>query len=189
MARTSRETRPFAQPTYSKNARIQQGDDGLAKGASCARSTAGEDAVSQLQQVDILLVEDTESDAELTLYALKKANLASSVTWVKDGQEALDFIYCEGPYKQREKASPRLILLDLKMPKIDGLQVTRRLKSDPATQSIPIVILTSSCEDRDVAEGYRIGANSYLVKPVEVDKFIDIIQHAGVYWTTMNVVR
>ena len=142
--------------------------------------------MEDLKPVEILLVEDTRSDAELALYALRNSNLTNSVFWVKDGQEALDFIYYEGAYADRPKGHPRLLLLDLKMPKVDGIKVARQLKSDPATRAIPVVILTSSAEDRDIIESYQLGVNSYLVKPVDVGKFLEVVTQAGLYWSVLN---
>lgn len=142
----------------------------------------------QLKPVEILLVEDTKSDAELTLYALRNSKLANNVIWVKDGQEALDFIYYQGAFADRPKSHPRLILLDLKMPKVDGIKVARQLKNDPATRAIPVVILTSSAEDRDIVESYQLGVNSYLVKPVDIGKFLEVVTQAGLYWSVLNTV-
>ena len=144
--------------------------------------------MEDLKPVEILLVEDTRSDAELTLYALRNSNLTNSVFWVKDGQEALDFVYHQGAYTERPKGHPRLILLDLKMPKVDGIKVARQLKNDNATRTIPIVILTSSAEDRDIIESYQLGVNSYLVKPVDVGKFLEVVTQAGLYWSVLNTI-
>lgn len=144
--------------------------------------------MTDLEHVEILLVEDSPSDGELTLRALKKQNLANSVFWVKDGEEALDFIFCRGNFKDRSKRTPRLILLDLKLPKVDGIEVLRAVKADPLTRTIPIVMLTSSQEERDIVESYKLGVNSYIVKPVDFDKFLEMVAHIGLYWSLMNKV-
>ena len=142
--------------------------------------------MSELQQVEILLVEDNATDAELTLRALKKHNLANNVVWVKDGAEALDFVFRTGAYIGRTNSTPKLILLDLKLPKIDGIEVLSRIKSDERTKTIPVVMVTSSAEDRDIIESYRLGVNSYLVKPVDFGQFIEVISQAGFYWAVLN---
>lgn len=144
--------------------------------------------MTDLEHVEILLVEDSPSDGELTLRALKKQNLANRVVWVKDGEEALDFIFCRGRFKDRCNGTPRLILLDLKLPKIDGIEVLRAVKADPATRTIPIVMLTSSQEERDIVESYKLGVNSYIVKPVDFDKFLNMVTQVGLYWSLMNKV-
>ncbi|MFZ1554045.1 MAG: response regulator, partial [Anaerolineae bacterium] len=121
-------------------------------------------------QVEILLVEDNPNDAELALRALKKNNLANNVAVVTDGEEALDFVFARGAYSHRKiENGPKVILLDLKLPKVDGLEVLRAIKSDPVTRIIPVVVLTSSKEERDIVESYKLGVNSYIVKPVEFD--------------------
>lgn len=144
--------------------------------------------MTDLEHVEILLVEDSPSDGELTLRALKKQNLANSVFWVKDGEEALDFIFCRGSFKDRNNGAPRLILLDLKLPKVDGIEVLRTVKAEPLTRAIPIVMLTSSQEERDIVESYKLGVNSYIVKPVDFDKFLDMVSQVGLYWSLMNKV-
>ena len=142
-----------------------------------------------MDSVEILLVEDNMNDVELTLRALKKQNLANNVMVVGDGAEALDFIFGEGAYASRVTVPrPKLILLDLKLPKVDGLEVLRRIKSHDHTRSIPVVVLTSSKEERDIAESYRLGVNSYLVKPVAFEKFINCVSDAGLYWLLSNEV-
>jgi two-component system, response regulator len=137
--------------------------------------------------VQILLVEDNPSDLELTLYALKRNNLINQIEVVRDGAEALDFIFCTGQYAHRNRQeSPKLILLDLKLPKVDGLEVLQRIKSDPSTRSIPVVILTSSREERDIVESYRLGVNSYIAKPVDFTQFTEVVQRLGMYWLLVN---
>jgi CheY-like chemotaxis protein len=142
--------------------------------------------MAMMTPVEILLVEDTPTDAELTLRALKRSNLTNRVTWVKDGAEALDYLFFTGDYASRERAHPRLVLLDLKLPKVDGIAVARRIKSDPSTQHIPVVVLTSSAQDRDIVETYELGVNSYLVKPVNSGDFLDVVAQAGLYWSVLN---
>ncbi len=137
--------------------------------------------------VEILLVEDNPSDVELTLRALKKHNLANNLLVVKDGAEALDFVFGTGAYAKRSVAkSPKLILLDLKLPKVDGLEVLRKIKSDERTKVIPVVVLTSSSEERDIVESYKLGVNSYMVKPVDFDQFVDCVSEMGLYWLVCN---
>jgi CheY-like chemotaxis protein len=144
--------------------------------------------MSELEPVEILLAEDSYTDAEMTIRALKKQGLANRVTWVKDGAEALDFVFRQGAYATRPDAQPKLVLLDLKMPKVDGIEVLRRLKQDARTALIPVVMLTSSAEDSDMVRSYQLGVNSYLVKPVEFDRFVEEVSKAGCYWAIMNKV-
>jgi two-component system response regulator len=139
-----------------------------------------------MTQVEILLVEDNKTDAELTLRALKKNNLANNVVWVRDGAEALDFLFQTGAHAHRRNGMPRLVLLDLKLPKVDGIEVLRRIKSDARTRALPVVMVTSSAEERDIVESYKIGVNSYLVKPVDFSQFVDVVAHAGLYWAVLN---
>lgn len=139
-----------------------------------------------LSSVDILLVEDMAADARLTLRALEQQNLANRVTWVKDGAEALDYIYCRGAYAGRADHSPKLIPLDLKLPKIDGIEVLRLIKADERTRSIPVVVLTSSAEESDIVRSYQLGVNSYIVKPVDVSRFSEVVARAGLYWMVVN---
>jgi len=139
------------------------------------------------KQVEILVVEDNPNDYELTTRALKKINMANKVYWIKDGAEALEFIFCTGKYAQRSLADgPRLILLDLKLPKVDGIQVLKKIKADPVTRIIPIVMLTSSQEESDIVESYKLGINSYIVKPVDFQKFMETVSNAGFYWMLIN---
>ena len=140
------------------------------------------------ENVEILLVEDNPTDAELTMRALKKKNLANNLVWVKDGVEALDFIFSKGQYENRGNLTPKLILLDLKLPKIDGIEVLRTLKADPKTRTVPVVMLTSSHEERDIVESYQLGVNSYIVKPVDFDKFVEMVSQVGLYWSLVNKV-
>ncbi len=136
---------------------------------------------------DILLVEDNKDDLELTLHALRKERLANRIQIARDGEEALDFLFCRGQHSHRSfDRPPRLVLLDLKLPKVDGMQVLRDLKGDPRTRMIPVVILTSSKEDRDLVDGYNLGVNSYIQKPVDFDQFRDTVKHVGLYWLVVN---
>lgn len=138
-------------------------------------------------EVEILLVEDNPNDAELALRALKKNHLANNVVVVTDGEEALDFIFTRGAFNQRQiENSPKVILLDLKLPKVDGLEVLRAIKGDPRTRVIPVVMLTSSREESDIVESYRLGVNSYIVKPVDFDKFVAAVRNLGLYWLLLN---
>ena len=137
--------------------------------------------------VEILLVEDSDEDAELTVRALKKHNLASGLIRINDGAEALDFIFATGAYAGRaDQPKPRVVLLDLKLPRMDGMEVLRRMKEDPGTRAIPVVMLTSSKEDRDLAAAYGHGVNSYIVKPVEFDRFVAAVERLGLYWALLN---
>jgi CheY-like chemotaxis protein len=141
----------------------------------------------QEQEVEILIVEDNPGDAELTIRALKKSHLANRIIHLTDGAEALDFLFGTGQYVNRNlKNVPKVIFLDLKMPKVDGLEVLRQLKSDPRTKMIPIVILTSSAKDPDINKCYDLGANSYIVKPVELDNFLKTISEIGMYWLVID---
>ncbi len=138
-------------------------------------------------EIEILLVEDNPDDLEMTLRALRKANLANSIQVVRDGAEALEFIFAQGAYIGRKvENGPRVILLDLKLPKVDGLEVLRRVKGDPRTKIIPVVVLTSSKEQPDVAACYALGVNSYIVKPVNFERFAAAVSELGMYWLLMN---
>ena len=137
--------------------------------------------------VDILLVEDNQDDIDLALHALRQGKLANSIFVVRDGEEALDFLFCRGAFSQRSfDLPPKLVLLDLKLPKVDGLQVLKEAKGDPRTKTIPIVIMTSSKEERDMVESYNSGVNSYIQKPVDFDQFRNTVKTLGMYWMVVN---
>lgn len=137
--------------------------------------------------VDILLVEDNPDDVELALMALRRNNLANDIHIARDGVEALDFLLCRGAYSHRSiEKPPRVVLLDLKLPKIDGLEVLRIIKSDPRTQTVPVVVMTSSKEQRDMIEGYKLGVNSYIQKPIDFSQFRDLVKNLGYYWLVIN---
>ncbi|MCC7206365.1 MAG: response regulator [Anaerolineae bacterium] len=139
------------------------------------------------EAVRILLVEDNPNDLELAIHALTKHNLANHIEVVRDGAEALDYIFATGAYSYRDmNHSPKVILLDLKLPKVDGLEVLRRIKADPRTRSIPVVVLTSSREERDIVESYRLGVNSYITKPVDFEQFTEAVRQLGMYWLLLN---
>jgi two-component system response regulator len=143
--------------------------------------------MSQSEAVDILLVEDNPRDAELTIRALRKHNLANLLFTVEDGAEALDFIHCRGKYAARDGGQlPKVVLLDLKLPKVSGLEVLRALKQDEKTRAIPVVVVTSSREDPDIKTAYGLGANSYVVKPVDFDAFFEAVSSLGLYWLLVN---
>ncbi len=137
--------------------------------------------------IEILLVEDNAADVELALHALRKNNLANRIHVARDGEEALDFLFCRGRYTNRSfNHAPKLVLLDLKLPKVDGLEVLRQLKGDPRTRPIPAVIMTASKEERDIVNGYQLGVNSYIQKPVDFDKFRETVRQLGFYWLVVN---
>ena len=138
------------------------------------------------QSIEILLVEDNPNDEMLALHAFKKHNLANKVHVVRDGAEALEFIFCTGAFAQRRFENPRVILLDKKLPLVDGLEVLRQIRADPRTRLIPVVMLTSSAEDRDIIESYQLGVNSYIVKPVNFEQFSEAVQKLGMYWLLLN---
>lgn len=142
--------------------------------------------MNKYQHVQILLVEDSAHDAELTQRALKRRGLVNDIAWVKDGVEALDYLFCQGAYADRDNGPPKLVLLDLKMPRMDGLQVLERLKNSEATRQIPVVMMTSSREEGDLVSSYSLGVNSYIVKPVDFEKFADIVDQVGMYWVVAN---
>lgn len=138
-------------------------------------------------EVEILLVEDNPDDAELTIRALKSQNLANQLVWVKNGAQALDFIFQRGPYADRAGAEPpRLILLDLSLPKVNGIEVLSQIKADARTKRIPVVILSSSTQDKDVVGSYDLGVNSYVAKPVQFEDFIKVVSELGLYWLLIN---
>jgi two-component system response regulator len=142
---------------------------------------------SKLNEVEILLVEDNISDAELIVRALRKVNLANHLVHVKDGEEALEFIFAQGKFADREmKFIPRVILLDIKMPKVDGIEVLKRIKEHETTKFIPVVIMTSSKEEQDIIKSYQLGVNSFVVKPVNFDSFSKAVSELGLYWVLTN---
>ena len=139
------------------------------------------------REVEVVLVEDNPNDAELAIRALKGYNLANKLMWLKDGVEALDFIFAQGRYADRSvEEVPKVVLLDLKLPMVDGLEVLEKIKSDTRTKSIPVVVLTSSSEERDIIVSYNLGVNSYVIKPVDFDKFVDAAKEIGLYWMLLN---
>jgi two-component system response regulator len=138
------------------------------------------------QSVEVLLVEDSDADAEMTLRTLRKRGIANRVVRVRDGVEALEFLRCQGSHAARQDGLPRLMLLDLKMPRMDGLQVLSELKADPELRTIPVVMMTSSREEGDLLASYRLGVNSYIVKPVDFDAFAETIAQVGMYWLISN---
>ena len=143
--------------------------------------------MSEGSHAEILLVEDNAQDLELTQRALRKGNVTNRIHIARDGAEALEFLFCEGQHADRKiEDGPKVILLDLKLPKVDGLEVLRRIKNDPRTKSIPVVVLTSSKEQRDVVDSYQLGVNSYIVKPVNFEGFVTAVQEIGMYWLLLN---
>jgi CheY-like chemotaxis protein len=139
------------------------------------------------EKFDIVLVEDNLDDAELAIRALKKNRIVNSLIHLKDGEEAINFIFCRGIYEKRNfKDIPKVILLDIKMPKVDGLEVLKIIKADISTRIIPVVLLTSSKEEKDILESYQLGANSYIVKPVNFDSFVKAVSDLGLYWLLLN---
>jgi len=140
----------------------------------------------EIAVVEVLLVEDNPNDAELCIRALKKNNLGNKLLWVKDGEEALEALFHTGRYAGQASDKPKVVLLDLRLPKIDGLEVLQKMRADERTRTIPVVVLTSSKEDRDIVEAYRLGANSYIAKPVEFDPFMETVAKLGLYWLVVN---
>lgn len=143
-------------------------------------------AIGEFQQVDILLAEDSATDAEMTIRALRKRGLANNLIWVKDGREALDFLQRVGSYADLPNGRPKLILLDIKMPRVDGTEVLRYIMDDKILRTIPVVMLTSSAEERDIVVAYELGANSYIVKPVDTEDFYRAVTEVGLYWMLVN---
>jgi CheY-like chemotaxis protein len=138
-------------------------------------------------EVDILLVEDSQDDIDLALHTLRRENLANHIFVVRDGEEALDFLFCTGPYAERNPAHmPKLVLLDLKLPKVDGMEVLERLRNDPRSTNLPVVIMTSSKEEKDVANGYHLRVNSFIQKPVDFEQFRQTVKAIGLYWLLIN---
>ena len=138
-------------------------------------------------KVEILLVEDNVDDVELAVHALRGENLANDITVARDGEEALDFVFCRGAHANRSfESPPRVILLDLKLPKVDGLDVLRAIKTDPRTKAIPVVIMTSSREERDLVESYKLGVNAYVQKPVDFEQFRGVVKELGLFWLVIN---
>lgn len=142
--------------------------------------------MTTIDQAEILLVEDNATDAEMTIRALKSKHLANKLYWVKDGAEALDFVFATGAYASRGTFAPKVILLDLRLPKVDGLEVLQRIRGDERTKTIPVVVLSSSKEDRDIIASYKLGINSYVSKPVEFEEFQKIVTELGMYWLLVN---
>jgi CheY-like chemotaxis protein len=143
--------------------------------------------MNEPNEIEILLVEDNADDLEMALHALRKMNLANRIQVARDGVEALDFIFCRGPHADRKMENgPKMVLLDLKLPKVDGLEVLRAIKGDPRTKIIPVVVLTSSKEQNDVVASYHLGVNSYIVKPVNFAQFAEAVQKLGLYWLLLN---
>ena len=138
------------------------------------------------REVEILLVEDNPNDVELTLHAFRKNKLSNRIQVARDGAEAIEFLFGTDGQGQAANAMPKVVLLDLKLPKVDGLEVLRRIKSEPRTRTIPVVVLTSSKEERDIVESYKLGVNSYIVKPVDFEQFTDAVRNLGLYWLLLN---
>ncbi len=139
------------------------------------------------KEVEILLVEDNPDDVELTLHALRQEKLANQVAIARDGEEALDFLFCRGPHSGRTFANgPKVVLLDLKLPKVDGIEVLRQVKNDPRTKAIPVVVVTASREEKDMVNSYHLGVNAYIQKPVDFEKFRDVVKQLGLFWLVVN---
>ena len=142
--------------------------------------------MNDYQSVEILLVEDSSADAEMTQRTLKKRGIVNDIAWVRDGVEALDYLRCEGSFTGRKNGNPKLVLLDLKMPRMDGLQVLKAMREDARTQWVPVVMMTSSREEGDLLKSYALGVNSYIVKPVDFEQFADTVAQIGMYWVLAN---
>jgi two-component system response regulator len=168
---------------------------GLCRIAGQATSDAGatfpfhrqsEEILKMYDDIEILMVEDNPNDEMLALHAFKRNNIVNKVYVVRDGAEALEFIFCTGAYAERTVENPKLILLDLKLPLVDGIEVLRQVRNHPRTRTIPVVMLTSSSEERDIVETYKLGVNSYIVKPVDFEQFNEVARHLGYYWLLLN---
>lgn len=143
--------------------------------------------MTDARDIELLLVEDNPEDAEVTMRTLSKEGVANKVVWIKDGAEALDFLFCRGAWKDRDPNHiPRVILLDLKLPKVSGLEVLQQVRTDPRTRMIPVVVLTSSTQDEDIVRSYQLGVNSYVSKPVTFEQFARVVAHLGMYWMLIN---
>jgi len=143
--------------------------------------------MNNLNQTEILLIEDNPNDAEMAIRAFKKNKLTNNISLVNDGAKALDFIFAKGEFKNRDiTKNPKIVLLDLKLPKVSGLEVLKKIKENPKTRHIPVIVLTSSNEERDKIQSYNLGVNSYIVKPVDFDKFVQAVKNLGVYWLLLN---
>jgi CheY-like chemotaxis protein len=142
--------------------------------------------MQQVEEIEILLVEDNPLDAELTMRGLRTEKLANNIVWLKDGQQALDYLFRQGEYTSRAATTPRLVLLDLKMPRVDGIEVLRAIKGNEETRRIPVVIMTSSQEETDITATYDLGVNSYVVKPIEFEALAAVARNAGFYWLAIN---
>ena len=142
--------------------------------------------LGELGEIEILLAEDDAADAELTLRALKRHHLANKVHWVRDGADALDYLFRTGAHQGREGSLPRLVLLDIRMPRVDGIDVLRRMRADERTKHIPVVVMTSSTQDRDMIESHRLGVDSYVVKPIQFGAFAETVAKVGLYWVLVN---
>jgi len=141
------------------------------------------------EAVDVLLVEDNPSDAELTIRTLKKHNLANHLEWVKDGEAALNFLFHRGEYTDFPNSLPRLVLLDLRLPKVDGMEVLAQIRANPATENLPVVVLTSSKEEKDLIAAYKLKVNSFIIKPIAFDEFAQTVAQMGLYWLLVNQVH
>jgi CheY-like chemotaxis protein len=142
--------------------------------------------MQQVEQIEILLVEDSALDAELTMRGLRAEKLANQIIWLRDGQQAIDYLLRQGEYSDRAPATPRLVLLDLKMPRVDGIEVLRTIRENEATRRIPVVIMTSSQEEADIVRSYELGVNSYVVKPIDFESLASVARNAGFYWLAIN---
>jgi CheY-like chemotaxis protein len=175
------EGEPGKGATFSFTLSPQEGG-GSENYVSCGRRP-----IMNSAELEILLVEDNQDDMDLALHALRRGKVANHISVVRDGEEALDFVFCRGPYSNRSfDHPPKLLLLDLKLPKVDGMEVLRQVKGDPRTKTIPVVIMTSSKEERDLVSSYNLGVNSYIQKPVDFDQFRETVKTVGLYWVLIN---